>query len=113
MASKGLGPLPRRSGGALALGCGRSGRGALPLARAAGVSTRLRVRQEVGEGGHAHGADERLQREDGVPLSREQQLRHQHLRPWRDTLGSANPSPNPNPNPNPYQEPNLPNRLLT
>ena len=53
---------------------------ALPLARAAAVSTGLRVRQEVGEGGHADGADERLQREDRVPLAREKQLRHQHLR---------------------------------
>ena len=45
MASKGLGPLPRRRGGALALGCGRGGRVVLPLARAAAVSTGLRVRQ--------------------------------------------------------------------
>ena len=44
MASKRLGPLPRRRGSALARGCGRGGRGALPLARAAAVSTRLRVR---------------------------------------------------------------------
>ena len=44
VASKGLGPLPRRKGGALAHGCGRSGRVVLPLARAAAVSTGLRVR---------------------------------------------------------------------
>ena len=44
VASKGLGPLPRRSGGALARGCGGSGRVVLPLARAAAVSTGLRVR---------------------------------------------------------------------
>ena len=43
MASKRLGPLPRRRGSALAHGCGRSGRGALPLARAAVVSTRLSI----------------------------------------------------------------------
>ena len=44
VASEGLGPLPRRRGSALAHGCGRSGRGALPLPRAAVISTRLRVR---------------------------------------------------------------------
>ena len=43
MASKGLGPLPRRRGSALALGCGRGGRVVLPLPRAAAVSTGLRV----------------------------------------------------------------------
>jgi hypothetical protein len=43
VASKGLGPLPRRRGSALAHGCGRGGRVVLPLARAAAVSTRLRV----------------------------------------------------------------------
>ena len=39
VASKGLGPLPRRRGSALALGCGGGGRVALPLARAAAVWT--------------------------------------------------------------------------
>ena len=39
VASKGLGPPPRRRGSALALGCGRNGRGALRLARATAVST--------------------------------------------------------------------------
>ena len=43
LASKRLGPLPRRRGSALAHGCGRSGRGALPLPRAAVISTGLRV----------------------------------------------------------------------
>ena len=43
VASKRLGPLPRRRGSALARGCGRGGRGALPLARAAAVSTGSRV----------------------------------------------------------------------
>ena len=42
---KGLGPLPRTRGSALALGCGRGGRVVLPLPRAAAVSTGLRVRQ--------------------------------------------------------------------
>jgi len=42
-ASKGMGPLPRRRGSALAHGCGREGSGALPLARAAVISTGLRV----------------------------------------------------------------------
>ena len=42
-ASKGLGPLPRRRGSALAHGCGRGGRVVLPLARAAAVSTGQRV----------------------------------------------------------------------
>ena len=45
MASKELGPLPRRRGSALAHGCGRSGRVVLPLPRAAAVSTGLRVRE--------------------------------------------------------------------
>ena len=44
MASKGLGPLPRSRGSALAHGCGRSGIGALPLPRAAVITTGLRVR---------------------------------------------------------------------
>jgi len=39
LASKGLGPLPRRRGSALARGCGRGGRVVLPLAWAAAVST--------------------------------------------------------------------------
>ena len=49
LASKGLGPLPRRRGSALAHGCGRGGRVVLPvpLARAAAVSTRLRVQVVV------------------------------------------------------------------
>ena len=46
MASKGVGALPRRRGSAPAHGCGRSGRVALPLARAATISTGLRVRRE-------------------------------------------------------------------
>ena len=44
MASKRLGPLPRVRRGALGRGCGREGSGALPLPRAAVISTRLRVR---------------------------------------------------------------------
>ena len=44
MASKGPGPLPRRRESALAHGCGRGGRVVLPLARAAAVSTRSRLR---------------------------------------------------------------------
>ena len=44
VASNGLGPLPRRSGGALARGCGGRGRVVLPLARAAAVSTGWSVR---------------------------------------------------------------------
>ena len=44
MASKRLGPLPRIRRGALGRGCGRDGSGALPLPRAAVISTRLRVR---------------------------------------------------------------------
>ena len=43
VASKGPGPLPRRRESALAHGGDRGGRGALPLARAAAVSTGLRV----------------------------------------------------------------------
>ena len=39
MASKGLGPLPRNKEGDLGRGCGREGSGALPLPRAAAVST--------------------------------------------------------------------------
>ena len=44
VASKGLGPLPRRMGSALAHGRGMGGRVLLTLARAAAVSTCLRVR---------------------------------------------------------------------
>ena len=43
VASKRLGPLPRRRGSALAHGCGRGGREVLPLVRAAVISTGLRV----------------------------------------------------------------------
>ena len=43
VASKGLTALPRRRGSALAHGCGRGGRVVLPLARAAVISTGLRV----------------------------------------------------------------------
>ena len=43
VASKGLGPLATIRGSALAHGCGRGGRVVLPLARAAAVSTGLRV----------------------------------------------------------------------
>ena len=39
VASKGLGPLPRIRRGDLGRGCGREGRGALPLPRAAVIST--------------------------------------------------------------------------
>jgi len=39
VASKGLGPLPRNKEGDLGRGCGREGSGALPLPRAAAVST--------------------------------------------------------------------------
>jgi hypothetical protein len=39
--------VPRRRGSALALGCGRDGRVVLPLARAAAVSTGLRVHAHV------------------------------------------------------------------
>ena len=42
-ASKRLGALPRISRGALGRGWGREGRGALPLPRAAAVSTGLRL----------------------------------------------------------------------
>ena len=40
---KRLAALPRTRGSALAHGCGREGSGALPLPRAAAVSTRLKV----------------------------------------------------------------------
>ena len=43
VASKGLGPLPRSRGSVLTHGCDRSGRVALPLARAAAVWTGVRV----------------------------------------------------------------------
>ena len=43
MASKGVGPLPGMRGSTLAHGCDRDGRVVLPLARAAAVSTGLRV----------------------------------------------------------------------
>ena len=44
--SKGLRPLPRRRGGALARGCGGKASGALPLPRAAAVSTGITVRAQ-------------------------------------------------------------------
>ena len=47
VATKGLGPLPRRRGSAVARGCNKGGRAVLPLARAAAVSTRLRVQAEL------------------------------------------------------------------
>ena len=48
MASKGLRPLPRTTGSALAHGCGRGGRAVLPLPRAAAaVSTGLRVHEPL------------------------------------------------------------------
>jgi len=53
VASKGLAALPRTRGSTLAHGCGREGSGALPLARAAAVSTGLRVRVERALGAHA------------------------------------------------------------
>ena len=43
VASKRLGPLHRIKRGALGRDCGREGSGALPLPRAAAISTRLRV----------------------------------------------------------------------
>ena len=49
---KGLGPLPRWRGSALALGCDREGSGALPLPRAAAVSTGLKERKRAGRGPH-------------------------------------------------------------
>ena len=56
VASKRVGPLPRRRGSALARGCGRGGRVVLPLARATVISTGLRVHgDEVGA--VAHDAD--------------------------------------------------------
>ena len=44
MASKRLGALPKITRGAPGRGCGREGSGALPLPRAAAVSTGLSVR---------------------------------------------------------------------
>ena len=63
MASKGLGPLPRRGGSALAHGCDRGGRVVLPLARAAAVSTGLRVRREL----HVRHAAQVIVRSEVVP----------------------------------------------
>ena len=65
MASKGLRPLPRRRGSALAHGCGRDGRGVLPLARPAAVWTGVRVLDEelrrVARGRAARAPDGRLE----------------------------------------------------
>ena len=47
VASKRLGALPRIRRGALGRGCGRSGRGALLLARAAAISTGVRVQADA------------------------------------------------------------------
>ena len=49
VASTGPGPLPRKRGSALAQGCDRGGRVVLPLARAAAVSTGLRIRGSTDE----------------------------------------------------------------
>ena len=57
MASKGLVPLATMRGGALARGCGRGGRVVLPLARAAAVSTGLRVPHEQHRARVLHGED--------------------------------------------------------
>ena len=46
-ASKGMGPLARRRRSALAHGCGREGSGALPLARAAVISTGYMVQRDA------------------------------------------------------------------
>ena len=50
MASKRLGPLTRIRWAALGRGCGREGRGALQLPRAAVISTGLRVRHRCVHG---------------------------------------------------------------
>ena len=50
VASKRLGALPKAKRGVLARDCGRGGRGALPLPRAAAVSTGLRVLHREGRG---------------------------------------------------------------
>ena len=83
MASKGL---PRRRGrrSALALDCGRDGRRALPLPRAAAVSTRVRVRSrsvkpsaEVGgrvAGGEVAQVEARGEGRRGVRKRREARL---------------------------------------
>ena len=63
VASKGLGPLPRRRGSAPACGCDRSGRVVLRLARAAAVSTGLRVRGARGVTSHLQRGRERVPRQ--------------------------------------------------
>ena len=49
VASKRLGALPRIMWAALGRGCGREGSGALPLPRAAVISTGLRLRLHLSE----------------------------------------------------------------
>ena len=69
MASKRLRALSRITRGAMGRGCGREGRGALPLPRAAVISTRLRVREGGGEeerlarGGRRQRIEERIELE--------------------------------------------------
>ena len=53
VASKGLPPLRRRRGSALAYGCGMGGRVVLPLARAAAVSTGLTLHAVTSTGSPA------------------------------------------------------------
>ena len=52
VASRRLGPLPRIRWAALGRGCGREGRGALPLPRAAVISTRSSLPCKLSESAH-------------------------------------------------------------
>ena len=83
MASKGVGPLPRMRGSALAHGCDRDGRAVLPLPRAAAVSAGLRVRQPVGVE-----AARRPTEDEGRPVLAEA-ARHVHLARPRVGFGSG------------------------
>ena len=61
-----VGPLSRRRGSALAHGCARDGRVVLPLARAAAVSTGLRVR--AGHDAHEEEEEDPAHADDEVGL---------------------------------------------
>ena len=81
VASKRLGPLPRIRRGVQGRGCGREGSGALPLPRAAAVSTGLRVRPPAERALPVAGLPEAEAARGLVGVARAEG-RHRHGRAW-------------------------------